>query len=415
VNGVGAPRAFDVSVIRRMGFPNVSYGEDYAVALRISREYKIGRIFENVYECRRWKNNTDAKISPEQENRNNFYKDQLRSEEIKSRQNLNEKWKRLEAKIWAGYPGKVKRSLASLCDGLYDVQKKDWPAFAQACRGLRSVRMRRLSGGYPLYLQYNAARIVSSAASVDADVIKQRPCFLCPENLPVEQKGILYRDEYLILCNPAPIFKNHFTVIGLDHDPQKIKTAAGLLIDLARDVSPKYAVLYNGPACGASAPDHLHVQMVSAKDLPFLRERRGLTFSKKISAVEYKVGRHFDRCVTVLESKREKFLREQFLDLLTVAQRVMTLSTEPMLNVLCVYEQNRWRLIIFWRARHRPAAYFAKGKQRIFISPGAIDMAGVVISPLLRHYKHLCYHDIREIYKEVSLPENMSDFILKQL
>jgi len=188
-----------------------------------------------------------------------------------------------------------------------------------------------------------------------------------------------------------------------------------LLIDLARDVSPKYAVLYNGPACGASAPDHLHVQMVSAKDLPFLRERRGLTFSKKISAVEYKVGRHFDRCVTVLESKREKFLREQFLDLLTVAQRVMTLSTEPMLNVLCVYEQNRWRLIIFWRARHRPAAYFAKGKQRIFISPGAIDMAGVVISPLLRHYKHLCYHDIREIYKEVSLPENMSDFILKQL
>lgn len=91
INGLGAPRAFNTSVLRQLGFPNVGYGEDYAVALRISREYQIGRIYQSLYLCRRWKNNTDAALSAEKQNRNDFYKDKLRTLEIAARQIFNKK------------------------------------------------------------------------------------------------------------------------------------------------------------------------------------------------------------------------------------------------------------------------------------------------------------------------------------
>jgi hypothetical protein len=89
INGLGAPRAFDTAVLRRIGFPNVSYGEDYAVALRISRDYQIGRIYESLYLCRRWGGNTDAALPVEAANRNDAYKDRLRTLEIRARRGKN--------------------------------------------------------------------------------------------------------------------------------------------------------------------------------------------------------------------------------------------------------------------------------------------------------------------------------------
>jgi Glycosyl transferase family 2 len=85
VNGLGAPRAFDTSVLRRIGFPNVSYGEDYAVALRLSRNFEIGRIFESIYLCRRWEGNSDSALPLEIANRYDQYKDWLRTTEIRAR------------------------------------------------------------------------------------------------------------------------------------------------------------------------------------------------------------------------------------------------------------------------------------------------------------------------------------------
>ena len=89
INGLGAPRAFYTPIIRNVNFPDVSYGEDYAVALEISRHYKIGRIYEPLYLCRRWEGNTDSQLTLEQENKYNYYKDRIRSFEILSRQRLN--------------------------------------------------------------------------------------------------------------------------------------------------------------------------------------------------------------------------------------------------------------------------------------------------------------------------------------
>jgi glycosyltransferase involved in cell wall biosynthesis len=416
VNGMGAPRAFDSSVIRQVGFPNVSYGEDYAVALRIAREYKIGRIYENLYLCRRWTDNTDAGLSAQKQNRNDYFKDELRSTEITQRRKLNKKSKELEARTFAKYSGKTKKSLATLCRNLYASQKKSWRKFADSCRDLSSVQTRELTGeNYGIVLQYNSARAVNSGASVDAESIKRRPCFLCEDNLPEEQKGILYQNQYLILCNPAPIFKNHFTIVALDHEPQEIASCLMSLLRLAADASPKYAIFYNGPACGASAPDHLHFQMVPANALPFLQESKELPRVREISSVGYSLGECRDRSGLVLETEKAKALSEQFLNLLKAAQKILKTNDEPMVNVICHYTGNRWRLVVFLRRKHRPDSYFAENERRIFISPGAVDMAGVVITPLLDNYNRLDYNAINEIYREVSLPESTMDSIVKEL
>ncbi|KUG23109.1 putative glycosyltransferase [hydrocarbon metagenome] len=415
VNGMGAPRAFDLSVIRRIGFPNVSYGEDYAVSLRITREYKVGRIYENLYWCRRWKGNTDAGLSIEMKNRNDFYKDELRSIEIRERQKLNKKIEDFKNKIFAEYSGEKQKSLKTLCLNLLRQQKKSWPKFAVACRDLASVQSREIRGeNYMVVLQYNPARAVSSGAAVDAESIKSRPCFLCQDNLPTEQKGILYRSKFLILCNPAPIFKNHFTVATLKHEPQEITFTLPSLLQMAADFSPEYAILYNGPACGASAPDHLHFQAVPKSGLPFFREFKKLSPVKETPYVKCSRWEFFDRSVILLESKSAKTLNEQFINLLTTAQKVLMISDEPMVNIICDYSGNCWRLAVFMRRKHRPDSYFAKDEKRIFVSPGAVDMAGFVITPFLDNYNRLDYNVIREIYREVSLPANVMNSIIKE-
>ena len=460
INGLGAPRAFNTAVIRKIGFPNVSYGEDYAVALRIARKYKIGRIYESLYLCRRWTDNTDAGLSVEKQNRNDFYKDELRSKEIKARRTLNHGYEtpkqaletysaascgvlypprcgivqltnsvalrfrnrsftnKKESKniIFAKYPGGKQKPLTTLCLNLLAEQKKSWPKLAYAYRELAAVIMRSITcGGYKVYLQYNPQRAVSSGAAVDAESIKSRPCFLCQDNLPIEQKGVLYRDQYLILCNPAPIFENHFTIVALEHQPQEIISSINWVLRLSTDLSPDYAFFYNGPACGASAPDHLHFQMIPVNTLLFLSELRELPPVKEISSVRYSMGKGFDRSVIVMESKNTDELTEQFMCFLKAAKKILVTNDEPLVNVICAYTGKYWLLTTFLRQKHRPDAYFAEGKNRIFISPGAIDMAGVIITPRLDDYNRLDCKTIRDIYQEVSLPEGMMNTIMNEL
>ncbi|MBN1365269.1 MAG: DUF4922 domain-containing protein [Syntrophaceae bacterium] len=415
VNGMGAPRAFNSSVVRRFGFPNVSYGEDYAVALRITREYKIERIYENLYMCRRWRGNTDAELSWEKQNLNDIYKDKLRTEEIEAR-----KWATKgdtsfnKERIYAEFYGEKDLSLPVLCQSLYDTQKKTWPKLVEACGDLAVARTKMLSGQYKVFLQYNPARAVSSGAVVDAESIKNRPCFLCEDNLPPQQKGVLYRNQYLILCNPAPIFEKHFTIVELQHKPQEIASSINWLLQLSADMSG-YTVFYNGPSCGASAPDHLHFQIIPFNVLPFLRELKKLSPVKGKSSLIYSRSEIFDRSAVALESKNVEALTEQFLHLLNAVQKTLKINDEPPVNVFCTYSGNSWKLVVFLRQKHRPDAYFAKGENRIFISPGAIDMAGFVITPLLDNYNRLDYNAIRGIYREVSLPGNTMDIIVKEL
>jgi len=416
VNGLGAPRAFDTSIIREIGFPNVSYGEDYAVALRMSREYKIGRIYKSIYLCRRWRENTDAALSIEKQNRNDFYKDGLRTMEIKARQILNKKKKELEKRIFAQYPVKKQKSLTVLCLNLFKEQKKSWPGLAYAYQELENVCMRSIScGSYIVDLQFNPQRVVSSGAAVDRESIKNRPCFLCADNLPAQQRGILYQGNYLILCNPAPIFDKHFTVANLRHQPQAIAASLILLMNLAQDLAPVFTVFYNGPDCGASAPDHLHLQAIPKNALPFIEASKTQSPIKEISGVKFYTGEKLDRAVIIMSGKSREFLQEQFGRLIKAAQKIIFTNSEPMINVLCTYEDNTWRLIVFLRQKHRPDAFFFEGEKRIFVSLGAIDMAGIIITPMLADFNRLEASQISSIYREVSLTEDVANKIIREL
>ncbi len=412
VNGLGAPRAFNTTVIREIGFPNVSYGEDYAVALRISREYQIGRIYKSIYICRRWRENTDAALSIEKQNRNDFYKDELRTMEIKARQILN---KKLESKIFAEYPGKKQKSLAVLCVNLLAEQKKSWHGIAHSYQELANIRTRSIPcGSYVVDLQFNPQRVVSGGAAVDRESIKNRPCFLCTDNLPTQQRGILYRGNYLILCNPAPIFDKHLTIVKLHHQPQTIAASLVLLMNLARDLAPDFTAFYNGPACGASAPDHLHLQAIPKNALPFIETSKTQSPIKEISGVKFYTGEKLDRAVIIMSGKNEKSLQEQFTRFINITQKILQTDGEPMFNVLCTYEDNIWRLIIFLRQKHRPDAFFLESEKRIFVSLGAIDMAGVIITPMLADFNRLEAFQISSIYQEVSLAEDKTNKIIRE-
>jgi len=419
INGMGAPRAFDTAILRLIGFPNVSYGEDYAVALRLTREYKIGRIFDSLYLCRRWSDNTDAALSIEKQNRNDHYKDRLRTIEIKARQEMNRgersrPFTEESNQIFAEFPGSGHNDLASLCRNFFKSQKQTWPALADACRSLKEVKTRQLScGRYAVTLQYNPSRIVSGSAPVDPDSIRKRPCFLCNQNRPADQHAVRYRGEYLLLCNPAPIFDQHFTIVSTSHTPQNIESSIGAFLQVARDASSDYTVFYNGPACGASAPDHLHFQMIPDASLPFLSEPKKPRALTADPSVRIAAAKGYDRAIVVMESRDMETLKDNFLSLMNRIRTKIGISDEPPVNVFCTYEKSGWRLTVFLRGKHRPDAYYAEGNDRLMISPGAIDMAGVIIFPLFKDFERISCRMVRDIYREISLEEKTLNTILE--
>ena len=160
-------------------------------------------------------------------------------------------------------------SIADCAFQLLQQQRSTWELLRTGYEGLSRVQTRQFRfGGYQVRVQFNPGRLTSSAARVDDRSIRERTCFLCLQNLPEQQRGIPYGDRFMILCNPFPIFPEHFTIPHRDHVPQRIEGRIGLLLGLARDLAPRYTVFYNGPRCGASAPDHLHFQAGSRQFMP---------------------------------------------------------------------------------------------------------------------------------------------------
>ncbi|MGV8057954.1 MAG: DUF4922 domain-containing protein [Smithellaceae bacterium] len=319
----------------------------------------------------------------------------------------------MENQIFAIFPGIGQMSLSELCANLLEEQKKNWPGLAAAQERLGNVQTRLLScTDYEVCVQFNPARAVNSGAAVDKESIKNRPCFLCALNLSRPQKGILYQ-KYLILCNPMPIFEKHFTIAHLQHQPQEIVESLGGLLDLTADMSPDFIVFYNGPACGASAPDHLHFQAIPADTLPLQKSFPGHFRIIKDTVGKFYCGEGIKRAVLVLEGSDKDLLLRQFDCLIKAAQNIIPVSGEPMINVLCSYEDCVWRIMIFFRSKHRPDAFYAEGEQRIFVSPGTIDMAGVIITPRAEDFQRLDADQIAGIYREVSLPEEKLKLIIK--
>ncbi len=309
--------------------------------------------------------------------------------------------------------------LMTLVGNLLDQQKASWREFAAHCEELKNVRTRRFEyDRFSLVLQFNPGRIKSTAASVNLSAINGRKCFLCPHNLPDEQKGILYRRNYIILCNPYPIFPGHLTIAHRQHRPQAIETEFTALLMLAEDFGPDYLFFYNGPQCGASAPDHLHFQGAPKGLMPIERDMLragGPLDRKRISGVDITRFHGFSREIVMLEGRELAELAAVMSRFCDVMRQTLQLTAEPMMNLYSSYSGCSWQVVLFLRSKHRPDVYFSENNDRIMVSPGLVDMGGLLITPREKDFDNLDARSAGKILQEVSLENRTVEDVLARL
>lgn len=402
INGLGAPRAFYTPLLREIRVPNTSYGEDYALGLAFSRNYKIGRIYDVVYLCRRWEGNSDAALSIEKINQNNAYKDSLRTLEINMRRGLAER----EA------------------DEFTATQFEKWELCRKNHEALKYIKTKCVNiGGNTIKVQFNPARAVSTMAKLDKSSIDARPCFLCTKNKPEEQDSISIDAgmRFSIRINPYPILPGHLTISSEEHIPQTLADKAEMqlpmrILQKVEDYFGQgYAIFYNGAKCGASAPDHFHFQAARKIDIPFIAQwneifksaieddTAGIQSGDVCKAYSVNGFACPIKVFTSLSGNIDTALLFNYLDSLPVHEG----EPEPRYNMFAWrYDEGRFICAYFPREAHRPSCYFAEGEEQILVSPGALDMAGLIVTPRQEDFRKINEADITRIYKEVSSWKN---------
>jgi hypothetical protein len=322
--------------------------------------------------------------------------------------------------LFATYtPSAAAAPLANLVSELTAAQATSWPRLSAARAVLPSMRSRTVHcNGFSVRLQFNPRRIVSSVAKVDQVSIQERPCFLCVANLPEPQRGILYRKDFLVLCNPAPIFSQHYTVSHTAHTAQLIDGYVGTFLHVARDLGPRYTVFYNGPKCGASAPDHLHFQVCPSGVIPIEKDvcdKGRRTLETTIGGVSVVTLSQLGRGVIVLEGAAHAAVAQVTRNTIAAAASVVEVAEEPMVNLLCTHTDDIWRVIIFPRRKHRPDVYFRAGQARVLISPATVDIGGLIITPVEHDFMRVDAQLVEEIFHEVCVSEENARRIVAQL
>jgi len=305
---------------------------------------------------------------------------------------------------------------------LSEIQKKHWPMLNAGFKSLETVKSKSFQfDGYKIKAQFNAGRMTSTSAKVDPKSISERKCFLCLENLPAEQKGILYNDNYIILCNPFPIFPAHFTLTHKEHTPQRIIDAFSDMLDLSKDLSKHYSVIYNGPRCGASAPDHLHFQagnkffMTIDDEFHQIKNEYGKVIYEDDDLSFYAIDDGVRKFVSI-ESLDKELVVKTFNKFYKTYSELMNEEQEPMINLVSFYEEEYgWRVIIFLRAKHRPAIFFAEDESKMFVSPAAIDLGGVCVFPREEDFYRITKELITDIFKEVFIDAEKLDSLVRKL
>lgn len=401
INGLGAPRAFFTPLLRKIRVPNTSYGEDYALGLAFSRQYRIGRIYDVLYLCRRWEGNSDAALSIEKINQNNNYKDSLRTLEIKLRQAMNKKRQ-------AG-------------DLFIENQLAKWQTARTNHEALNQIETRRFElAGNTITVQFNPARAVSTCAKVDKSSIEARKCFLCPENKPNEQDEIIISldEPFSLRINPYPILPGHLTISSLKHQDQvladkTIRQLPGKLISwLEEYFASGYVLFYNGAKCGASAPDHFHFQAVKQSDVPVIQQwERLMETAVREKEIKTENGNAYSSFqITSYICPIQVFICNHSADILPemINQYLESLplhegESEPRYNLFAWQDKQRgFTMAYFPREEHRPACYTATGGEQLLVSPGALDMAGLLVTPRKEDFYKITESDITKIYKEVA-------------
>ena len=291
-------------------------------------------------------------------------------------------------------------------------QKKNWELARTNFAGLKTVRTKSFDfGDFEVKVQFNPARIVSSGAKVDAKTIAERKCFLCTENRPAEQTSVDAGD-YLILVNPFPIFPEHFTIPRKEHVDQQIKPYFADMLELAKALDD-YLIFYNGPRCGASAPDHMHFQAGTKDFLPLVNDYKRLKDTHTQLLVESENFQLFNfnnylRTVYCIESTDVESAKDAFEKLYTHFQQTSPPSLskeegdEPMLNIVCTFEDGKWFTFVLPRKTFRPWQYTAEGDQQLLVSPATVEMCGVFITPIEVHFEKITKEDVVSILEQAS-------------
>ncbi len=286
---------------------------------------------------------------------------------------------------------------------LFKRQLRAWPQLAKGVEGLAQAKTRSVRiDWFDIFIRHIPHRMASTTASVDRESVAKRPCFLCAENLPAEEEGLRFNDDFTIYCNPFPIVDRHLTIAHREHGLQRIANQFGNMLDLAASLEG-YFIVYNGPECGASAPDHMHFQAGSRVLFPIAKDTAGLT---GVTVPNYRrnvfLFRGRDRSALI-------DLMDRAIDLLAKATNKLT---EPMVNIAVFHERGEWVTYLFPRGKHRPEVFYTG---ELTVSPASIDLCGIFVVPLAQDFERITGDAIAAIFREVTLPDYLFQEVARKL
>lgn len=301
---------------------------------------------------------------------------------------------------------------------LYHCQLQEFELAKKNYTGLQQVVCRDIPfGHFRLRIQYNPARMLSTNARIDTRSLQNRKCFLCRQHMPEAQKGIRYNDRYHLFINPYPIFERHFTVPSDLHEPQRIEGRFEDLLDLAFDFQG-YTLFYNGPACGASAPDHFHFQMCPRHRMPLEEDAGNEELRRYLVKKDYysvSILEDYLREVILLQASDSRLLSELFQQALEIIGRFIPYETEPMINLLGWFDNCQWTVCLFPRRTRRPRQFYAEGNEKVLFSPGCVDMAGLIISPREEDFRKYSAALLTDMFAQVTADPDSWERIKKEL
>jgi len=287
-------------------------------------------------------------------------------------------------------------------------QNHTWKLSAANYRGLEHVEEKTFQfDGFRIKVQFNPERMRSSTAKVDRKSIAARKCFLCTENRPAEQNSMDMGNDFLLLVNPFPIFNTHFTIPSIHHIPQLLESSLEDLLRIS-SLMEGYLLFYNGPECGASAPDHLHFQAGESGFLPVeaefehLAQTAGALLHQSDHLSIWAFGHYLRKMISIETSSLLKGV-DAIQYILARFGEIQPEKVEPMVNLLCTYKSGKWLLHLFPRKQHRPVQYFAEGDSQLLISPASVDFGGVFVAPRREDFDKIDGTDIANIFDQVSL------------
>ncbi len=286
-------------------------------------------------------------------------------------------------------------------------QRAQWSVASNNYASLSRVDTRTFRfGGTTILCQHNPERIRSSDAKTDGASIAARPCFLCVDNRPIEQSVIPFGRGYAVLCNPFPIFPEHLTLPSHLHKDQRISGKIPVFLNALKGFSD-FVVFYNGPATGASAPDHFHFQAGSKGVLPLEGELEQLPGAVTLPLCETDATQIFTaenalRRMLVFRGSNPAGLARTLRRTIGLLPKPSQ-GSEPMLNLLGWHNAKGYTVVLFPRSVQRPYQYFATGDDRLLVSPATVELGGLVVLPRKEDFLKITNEDLRSIFEQVTL------------